>query len=123
MAHGVASMVDVILARWFLPPFAAGNPELIASLTATLTATKAVGYAGACAALRDADLRHEVSAIKAKTLVIAASDDAATPPSDLEYLHAKIGGSRYHLIQNAAHISNLEAADEFTRELRAHLLS
>ena len=123
MAHGVGSMIEVILARWFLPPFAARNPELIASLSATLTATKAEGYAGACAALRDADLRGEIGAIKAKTLVIAASDDGATPPSDLEYLHAKIEGSRYHLINNAAHISNLEAADEFTRELQAHLLS
>ena len=123
MAHGVGSMVEVILARWFLPPFAARNPELIASLSATLSNTKAVGYAGACAALRDADLRNEVSAIKAKTLVIAASEDGATPPSDLEYLHAKIERSRYHLIHDAAHISNLEAADEFTRELHAHLLS
>ncbi len=123
MANGVGSMVEVILARWFLPAFAARNPELIASLSATLTATKAVGYAGACAALRDADLRDEVSAIKAKTLVIAASHDGATPPSDLEFLHAKIDGSRYHLINNAAHISNLEAADEFTRELQAHLQS
>jgi 3-oxoadipate enol-lactonase len=123
MANGVGSMVEVILARWFLPPFAARNPELIASLSVTLSATSAVGYAGACAALRDADLRDEVGAIKAKTLVIAASDDGATPPADLEYLHAKIESSRYHLIHNAAHISNLEAADEFTRELRAHLLS
>ena len=123
LAHGVGSMVEVILARWFRPPFADRNPELIASLSATLAATNAVGYAGACAALRDADLRDEVSAIKAKTLVIAASDDGATPQSDLEYLHAKIEGSRYHLIHDAAHISNLEAADEFTRELRAHLPS
>jgi 3-oxoadipate enol-lactonase len=121
--NGVGSMVEVILARWFLPPFAARNPELIASLSAILTATSADGYAGACAALRDADLRDEVGEIKAKTLVIAASDDGATPPSDLEYLHAKIKGSRYHLINNAAHISNLEAADEFTRQLLAHLQS
>ncbi len=123
MAKGVGSMVEVILARWFLPPFAAQNLELIASLSATLTATKAEGYAGACAALRDADLRDEVGAIKAKTLVIAATDDGATPPSDLEYLHANIEDSRYYLIHDAAHISNLEAADEFTRELRTHLLS
>jgi 3-oxoadipate enol-lactonase len=123
MANGVGSMVEVILARWFLPPFAARNPELIASLSATLSATNAVGYAGACAALRDADLRDDVSVITAKTLVIASSDDGATPPSDLEYLHANIKRSRYYLIHNAAHISNLEAADEFTRELQVHLLS
>jgi 3-oxoadipate enol-lactonase / 4-carboxymuconolactone decarboxylase len=121
LAHGVGSMLDVILARWFLPPFAASNPDLIASLSATLVATKADGYAGACAALGHSDLREEVSTIKAKTLIIAASDDGATPPSDLEYLHAQIKGSRYHLIHNAAHISNLEAPDEFTRELQAHL--
>jgi 3-oxoadipate enol-lactonase len=121
LAHGVGSMVDVILARWFLPPFTAANPDLIASLRATLVATKADGYAGACAALRDADLREAVGTITAKTLVIAASDDGATPPSDLEFLHGQITASRYHLVHNAAHISNLEAAHEFTRELRAHL--
>jgi 3-oxoadipate enol-lactonase len=122
-AMGVGSMAEVILARWFLPPFASENPELIATSTATLARTSAVGYAGACAALRDADLRDEVGTITAKTLIIAASGDAATPPSDHEFLHAKIKHSRHHLIPNAAHISNLEAADEFTHELRTHLQS
>jgi 3-oxoadipate enol-lactonase len=121
LTNGVESMVDVILARWFLPTFAAQHPDLMASLAATLTATSSAGYAGTCAALSRADLRDDVSKITIKTLLIASSDDGATPPADLAFLHANIAGSSYHLISNAAHISNLEAADEFTRVLRTHL--
>jgi 3-oxoadipate enol-lactonase len=121
LTNGVGSTVDVILARWFLPAFAAQHPDLMASLAATLTATSSVGYAGTCAALSQADLRSDVHTITAKTLLIASSDDGATPPADLEFLHANIAGSTYHLISDAAHISNLEAPEQFTRVLRTHL--
>jgi 3-oxoadipate enol-lactonase len=121
LTNGVGSMVDVILARWFLPTFAAQRPDLMASLTATLTATQAQGYAGTCAALGRADLRSEVQNITAKTLLVASSDDTATPPADLEFLHASIAGSTYRLISDAAHISNLEDSDQFTHLLRTHL--
>jgi 3-oxoadipate enol-lactonase len=121
LTNGVGSMIDVILARWFLPPFAAQHRELTASLAATLTATSSKGYAGTCAALSRADLRSDVRQITTRTLLIASSDDGATPPTDLEFLHANIAGSTYHLIEDAAHISNLEAPDHFTRVLRTHL--
>lgn len=120
-SDGMAPLIDAVLARWFTPDFPERYPDLFAAVRATLATTEPNGYAGCCAALRDADLRTEVPQISARTLLIAAAHDPATPPSDLAFLHANISGSHLHLIEDASHISNIEAADDFTAALKAHL--
>ncbi len=119
--QGLTPLLDAVLARWFTPGFARQHPDEVAAVRATLTATAPSGYAGCCAALRDADLRTQVPQISARTLLIAAAHDPATPPTDLAFLHATISGSQLRLIEDASHISNIEAADEFTAALKAHL--
>lgn len=121
--EGMAPLVEPALTRWFLPDFCDANPAIIEPMRATLSATDPIGYSGACAALRDADLRGDVPKITARTLVIASTDDPATPPTDLEFLHGSIAGSTYRLLKNAAHISNIEVADQFTTALRDHLVA
>jgi 3-oxoadipate enol-lactonase len=118
---GLEPMAEAVLARWFTADFAARSPELMATTRATLVSTVPAGYAGCCAALRDADLRADAPKISARTLLIAARHDPATPPGDLEFLHTKISGSHLVMIEHASHISNLEAAAQFTAALSAHL--
>ena len=43
-----------------------------------ISATNAVGYAGCCGALRDADVRREIGAIEAPCLVVVGTHDEAT---------------------------------------------
>jgi 3-oxoadipate enol-lactonase len=50
------------------------------------------------------------------TLVITGNQDAATPAADGRSLAEKIPGARYVEL-NAAHISNIEASEQFTSEL------
>jgi 3-oxoadipate enol-lactonase len=119
--HGLESMADAVLSRWFTTGFTASNEALIDRTRATLVSTTPDGYAGCCAAIRDADLRAHTAQISARTLLIGARHDPATPPSDLEYLHTHISGSHLVMIEDASHISNLEAPTQFTAALRAHL--
>lgn len=119
--QGLTPLIDAVLARWFTPNFAERDPERFTSIRGTLAATAPNGYAGCCAALRDADLRAEVPQVSARTLLIAGAHDPATPPTDLAFLHANISGSHMHLIEGASHISNIEAAEEFTAALKGHL--
>ena len=72
------------------------------------------GYLGCCAALRDGDLRDVASRVQAPTLVVTGAKDVATPPSAGEWLAAAIPGARL-LELDAAHLSNVERAPEFTR--------
>ena len=113
LKSGIAPLADAVLARWFTPAFIERAPAEVARLQQILLATPAQGYAGGCAALRDADLRKEVKRITAPTLVISGSGDTATPPEGGRFLAQEISGSRYVELP-AAHMSNIEAAKQFT---------
>lgn len=110
---GMAPLADSVLARWFTPAFLERAPADLQRLRQTLLATPAEGYAGCCAAIRDADLRGTIGRIEAPTLVIAGTGDTAAPPADGRFLAQAIPGARYVELQ-AAHMSIIEAAEPFT---------
>jgi len=71
------------------------------------------GYASCCAAVRDFDVRDNLSSISVPTLVIAGAHDFATPAADGRFLAENIPGAQYVELR-AAHLSNIEAAAQFT---------
>ena len=79
-------------------------------------------YVGACAALRDTDLRRELHRITAPTLVIAGRVDLSTTVADAEYLRDNIPKARLEVLE-AAHLSNVERAAEFSELLTEFLKS
>ena len=81
-----------------------------------LEATRPESYVATCAAIRDADLRGEVSKIRAQTLVITGTQDKATPPAGGQYLAEQIPGSQY-VEFDTAHLSNVELPERFSREV------
>ena len=119
---GMKSISTATMERWFTAVFREKHPEVIASVRATLESANVEGYTACCAALRDSDLRESIAAIRAATLVISATHDPATPPSDGQFLASRIPGARYVEL-NAAHLSNIEQAKQFTAEVSNFLLA
>jgi 3-oxoadipate enol-lactonase len=117
LSGGMASIADGVLANWFSETFSSSNPERYAAARERLLSTSAQGYIGCCSALATSDLALQLQAISIPTLVVSGSADRPTPPSDAQRLHAGISGSELAIIDGAAHISNLDAATEFTRLL------
>lgn len=62
-----------------------------------------VGFRRQVEAIRKFDLAEAVSAIKAKTLVIAGKEDLLFTPEDCANLALEIPGAQYRVIKNAAH--------------------
>ena len=120
LREGTEGIADAVLSRWFTPAFAAAARSQVEDLRRVLVATPAAGYAACCAAIRDADFRVETSRIRAPTLVIAGSEDRATPPAEGRFLAERIPGARY-LELPAAHLSCVEAAGPFTEAVRDFL--
>jgi 3-oxoadipate enol-lactonase len=114
--HGMSALVDGVIARWFSGDFADRHPDQFAQARATLLATDPNGYAGVCAALRDADLSDAVGSITIPTLVIGGINDQSTPIDQARRLHEQIAGSRLVELE-AAHLSNLDRETEFTAAL------
>jgi 3-oxoadipate enol-lactonase len=113
---GTASIASGVLARWFTPAMLEQPTPIVAQIRATFERISAAGYAASCAAVRDADQRHLLGRIHAPTLVIAGSDDQATPPDDGRFLADHIQGARYVEL-DAPHLSNIQAASAFTQAL------
>ena len=62
------------------------------------------------------DQRESIKTITAKTLVIGGSKDPATTPQDAELIASSIPDARLVMLE-AAHLSNIERASEFTTTL------
>ena len=117
-AKGMTAISDAALARWFTPGFIAREPGTASAVKAVLARTSAAGYAGCCAAIRDADFREDVARIEVPTLVISGTRDVATPVADGRFLAQRIAGARLVEI-DAGHLSNMESPQEFTAALLA----
>jgi 3-oxoadipate enol-lactonase len=120
-AHGMPSVVDRVTSIWFTPAFRAREPATVEQLAADLRATPVDGYAGCCAALAAVDLRAELAAVAAPTLVLAGADDPATPPEHGAAIAEDVRDARLVVVPDAAHLANVEAPDAVTAALVEHL--
>ena len=111
--NGLASIEEATCQRWFTPEFVAANPELVEEVLRVFVQTDPEGYCSCCAAVRDADFRKDISRIKAPTLVIAGTEDSVCTVQDGGLLAENIPDARQVNLK-AAHISNIEAAADFS---------
>lgn len=118
---GMGNIVAAVVARWFTPAFLQHKPDVVDAMSQTLARTPAEGYIACCEAIRDMDQRMSLSRIRATTLVITGSRDAATPPSDGRFLAEAIPNARYQEFP-AAHMANVEVGQPFTDALARFFL-
>ena len=120
-AGGTVAVADAVLARWFTPAFADRHPDVVGTYRSMLLATPAAGYAACCDAIAGMDLRGDLPAITASTLVVAATDDPATPPPLGEEIASLVPDSRLEIVDDAAHLANVQQPDVVTTMLLDHL--
>lgn len=113
-ANGMAVIVDATLERWFSEGFRERDKETIAKVSEMLSTTPPLGYAGCCAAIRDMDQREAIASVTTPVLVIVGGVDPATPPAAGKLIAETIHGAEL-LELDAAHLSNLEQPEAFTK--------
>jgi 3-oxoadipate enol-lactonase len=121
-AEGLGAIAGMAMERFFSEDFRAAQPDVVQGFHRRLVESSPTGYAGCCAALRDADLSGEVGRIAAPTLVIGGTLDVSTPPAQTRALAAAIPGAA-HTELEAAHLSNVERPEAFAAALMQHLES
>jgi 3-oxoadipate enol-lactonase len=119
---GMKSIAAGVTERWFTPAFRAKDTAAVARIQKILEGIDPNGYASCCAAVRDYDSREELEKIGTQTLVVAGAHDPATPPADGRFIAEHIRGAKYAEL-DAAHLSNIEDGDRFTKEVEAFLNS
>jgi len=113
---GTAGIANGVISRWFTEDFAKRAPAAVEATRQMLLHSPPEGYAATCAALRDEDLREEISRVNLPTLVISGAKDATTTTADGRFIAEKILGATFVEL-DAAHLSNIEAAEPFTAAL------
>jgi 3-oxoadipate enol-lactonase len=120
--HALNDMVAANMERWFTKSFRVRDPQAIDRMSRMFVGSDHVGYMACVAAVRDIDFRASNPTIKAPTLVIVGAQDPATPPAAGETIAKAIPGARLVSL-DAAHISNVEQPQAFTRAVLDFLLT
>jgi 3-oxoadipate enol-lactonase len=105
---GIAAILEGAMTRWCTPAFRTPDNSLYAASRTMLLRQDPRGYAGTCAALRDADFTLAARTIAAPALCIAGDGDPATPPELVKALAEAITGSRFTVIEKCGHLPCLE---------------
>jgi 3-oxoadipate enol-lactonase len=120
-AQGMEPLVEPTIGRWFTAPFQEARKDVVDPVRARIRTTSPQGYAGCCAAIAGLDLTDRLAAIKIPTLIVVGEEDQGTPVAASRAIQAQIAGSQLEIIKSAAHLSNLEQPEEFTRILTTFL--
>lgn len=118
---GIAGLVDGTIKRWFVAGFPERESAKIAAVRTMILATPLEGYLGCASAVRDMAQTTMLLKIKAPTLILVGRDDPACTVDQSTVLHRMIPHASFEVIDNAAHLSNIEQPVEFNRILRAFL--
>ncbi|MEO3386218.1 3-oxoadipate enol-lactonase [Mesorhizobium sp. CAU 1741] len=121
MSQGINAIADAIMERWFTPSYRSPDNADFVGYTAMLTRTTVDGYAGTCAALRDADLTQSTSALELPALCIVGDQDGSTPPDLVRSTSNLIDGARFEIVAGAGHIPCVEQPEETIRLISAFL--
>jgi 3-oxoadipate enol-lactonase len=121
LTEGMEPLVASTLGRWFTPAFHQSNPAEVARVAAMIRATPPVGYAASCAAIPRVNTTARLREITCPILVIVGRDDPGTPVEMSRTIHDNAPGSTLVIIDNAAHLSNLEQPESFNRTLGQYL--
>ena len=118
-AEGVGPLVESMLPKMLTSAAPAEMHERLRGIMMTSSPE------GVTAALRAMAVRPDSSSllptITVPTLVVVGEHDTITPPSDAERMAAAIPGARLVRLAGAAHLSNMETAEEFNKAVEVFL--
>lgn len=119
--NGLEAIADAMMERWFSKPFR--QTAEMQGWRAMLTRQPVEGYCGVAAAIAGTDFITPTSGLTLPTLVIAGSEDGATPPDLVRETSDLIRGARFNLIRGAGHLPPVEKPEEYARVLTEFLTS
>jgi 3-oxoadipate enol-lactonase len=117
LAEGVEGLVESSVTRWFTPESMIRLPDEVEKVRAMIRATPLAGFIGCCRAFQSFDHREANRTITAPTLVIVGEHDPGTPPSHARVIRDAIPGAELAIIEDAAHLTNIEAPERFNATL------
>jgi pimeloyl-ACP methyl ester carboxylesterase len=118
-SRGAATVADMQIGSMVGETTRERRPEIVEAIRAMMAAAPVDGIIGALEAMMARpDSTPTLPTIDVPTLVLVGEEDTLTPRTEAQVLHGRIRGSRLEIIDQAAHICNLERPAAFS-----HLVS
>jgi len=118
LAEGMDFVADATLAKLLAPRTLAEKPEVVARVREMILRSDPKG---AAAAQRGMAVRRNYSddlpSLDVPALVIVGREDPIRPVADAEFMHRQIRNSRLKIIEDAAHMTNMEQSGVFNAAL------
>lgn len=118
---GLIGIADVAMRRLFSESFQQQHPELSAKCREKFLSTSTDTFHQACIALSTLDVRENLHSVRCPVLVMVGEFDEATPPVMSEELGAKLPNATYKVLDDCAHVPQLQAPELFHREVKAFI--
>jgi 3-oxoadipate enol-lactonase len=122
-SRGMDALVPSTLERWFTAAFREREPAEVARIGQLIRSTPVAGYAGCAYGISRINLTARLGTIDCPTLVLVGDSDLGTPRPMSEDIVQALPGSRLQVIEQAAHLANVEQPAAFNRMLRQFLSS
>lgn len=114
---GMEPLVGPTLERWFTAGLLERRKDVTDKVRAMLLTTPPQGYIGCCHAIPKINVTDRLGAIRCPALVIVGEEDPGTPVAMAKTMHAALPSAELAILRSAAHLSNMEQPEEFTRVL------
>jgi 3-oxoadipate enol-lactonase len=121
-SHGLSSIADAVTQRWFTPIYQERCPDMLARFRRSLVLTSNRSYVSACQAIAKWNILDQLDGIAAPTLVVVGAEDRVTPPDSAEMMAKLLPDAKLLVLEESAHLANVEQADHFNVALLEHLL-
>jgi 3-oxoadipate enol-lactonase len=116
---GMQPLVQPTIERWFTAAFR--DQPVVKKIAKLIGDTPVPGYVGCCHAISNLNTTARLKEIKRPVLAIAGEQDTAA--AGTRYIGENVPGAKLVMLQNAAHIANIEQEEAFNRALREFLSS
>lgn len=115
---GIADFAEGFLKHVFHPQTFSRNPEVVEAVNDVILCNTQHALLATIKAMADRPATCDVlQHVKVPALIICGAQDIITPPEKSEAMHALIRNSRLVIIDDAAHLSNLDQPDAFNKHL------
>jgi 3-oxoadipate enol-lactonase len=122
--EGVGAIADQMLPRLLADGTMRERPELVRRVRAIVESNSPRAVEAALDAMMTRpDSTADLARVACATLVIVGDEDALTPPPEADAMHRAIERSVLVTLPGAAHLSNLEQPEAFSRALADFLLA
>lgn len=114
-SHGLKSISDDVMKRWFPLAFHASHPATVQGCKNMLERCDEKGYVQTCEGIRDADTTEIAKQIKKPVLCVAGSEDKSTTVEEVRALADLIEGSVFEIIEGSGHIPCVDNPDVLSK--------